>query len=253
MRLVNLDFEERFRDLLTSARQANVAFYPISPAGLQGMPFSERGGIDLDAYHAQMRRADSLRSLASETDGIAVINTNNLAGGMRSIADDLHAYYVLGYYTSNTTWDGKVRSIKVRLKPKQRHHPRQAAVPGAHAGGDRGAVGGRVTGPAGSAIGGGQRPGGTLERATVGGVLVCTRPLPAGISRSSSRCPAARTAPGGGPRALTFRPSRKPRTVRRSAAEERSSARMSTASSCTCRSMGAARPARRSSASVPKA
>ena len=119
MRLVNLDFEERFRDLLTSARQANVAFYPISPAGLQGMPFSERGGIDLDAYHAQMRRADSLRSLASETDGIAIINTNNLAGGMRSIADDLHAYYVLGYYTSNTTWDGKVRSIKVRLKPKR--------------------------------------------------------------------------------------------------------------------------------------
>jgi VWFA-related protein len=119
LRLVNLDFAERFRDLLTSARQANVAFYPISPAGLQGMPFSERGGIDMGAYHAQMARADSLRSLASETDGIAIIDTNNLAGGMRSIADDLHAYYVLGYYTSNTTWDGKVRSIKVRLKPKR--------------------------------------------------------------------------------------------------------------------------------------
>src|SRR5204863_3608929 len=28
------------------------------------------------------------------------------------------SYYVLGYYTTNTTWDGQVRSIKVRLKPK---------------------------------------------------------------------------------------------------------------------------------------
>jgi VWFA-related protein len=117
MRLANLDFEERFRELLKSARQANVAFYPISPAGLQGVPFSERGGFDMSGYHAQTARADTLRSLASETDGIAIVDTNNLAGGMRRIADDLRAYYVLGYYTSNTTWDGRVRSIKVRLKP----------------------------------------------------------------------------------------------------------------------------------------
>jgi hypothetical protein len=119
MRLANLDFEQRFRDLLKAARQANVAFYPISPAGLQGMPFFERGGIDMSAYHAQNARADTLLSLASETDGMAIVNTNDLAGGMRRIADDLHAYYVLGYYTSNTTWDGRVRSIKVRLKPNR--------------------------------------------------------------------------------------------------------------------------------------
>jgi VWFA-related protein len=119
MRLANLDFEARFRELLKSARQANVAFYPISPAGLQGVPFSERGGFDMSAYHAQTARADTLRSLASETDGIAIVDTNNLAGGMRRIADDLRAYYVLGYYTSNTTWDGKLRSIKVRLKPQR--------------------------------------------------------------------------------------------------------------------------------------
>src|SRR5258705_4534880 len=83
------------------------------------MPFYERGGVNMSAYHAQNARADTLRTLASETDGIAIVNTNNLAEGMRRIADDLHAYYVLGYYTTNTNWDGRVRSIKVRLKPKQ--------------------------------------------------------------------------------------------------------------------------------------
>ena len=130
MRLTNMDFQQRFRDLLRDARQANVAFYPISPAGLQGVPFSERGGFDMDAYRAQNMRTDSLRSLASETDGIAIVNTNDLAGGMRRIANDVQAYYVLGYYTTNTTWDGKVRSIKVRLKPKRRDQCAGTSVPG---------------------------------------------------------------------------------------------------------------------------
>jgi VWFA-related protein len=119
MRLANIDFSQRFRDLLREARQGNVAFYPVSPAGLQTMPFSPRGGIDLRAYHAQNDRTDTLRTLASETDGVAIVNTNDLAAGMRRIANDLRAYYVLGYYTTNTNWDGRVRSIKVRLKPKK--------------------------------------------------------------------------------------------------------------------------------------
>jgi VWFA-related protein len=119
MKLVNMDFQQRFRDLLRDARQANVSFYPISPSGLQGIPFLERGGFDMGAYRAQTNRTDSLLTLASETDGLAIVNTNDLAGGMRRIANDVAAYYVLGYYTTNTTWDGKPRSIKVRLKPKR--------------------------------------------------------------------------------------------------------------------------------------
>jgi VWFA-related protein len=118
-RLASLDFPERFRDLLKSARQSNVAFYPVSPLGLQTIPFTERAGADLAAFRAVNRRLDDLRSLASETDGVAIVNTNDLRGGMKRIADDLHAYYVLGYYTTNTKWDGRVRSIKVRLKGKE--------------------------------------------------------------------------------------------------------------------------------------
>ena len=118
MRLAGIDFAERFRDLLKDARQGNVSFYPVSPLGLQGMPFKERGGIDLMAYHRQNERMDGLRTLASETDGVAIVNTNEFNAGMRRISADMQAYYVLGYYTSNTKWDGGVRSIKVRLKPK---------------------------------------------------------------------------------------------------------------------------------------
>jgi VWFA-related protein len=119
MRLTNIDFRERHRELLEAARQGNVAFYPVSPLGLQTLPFKERGGVDMGRYHANVRRADSLITLANETDGIAIVNTNDLSGGLRRIANDMQAYYVLGYYTTNTKWDGGVRSIKVRLKPKR--------------------------------------------------------------------------------------------------------------------------------------
>jgi hypothetical protein len=35
---------------------------------------------------------------------------------MKKIADDLQAYYVLGYYTTNAKFDGRVRKITVKLK-----------------------------------------------------------------------------------------------------------------------------------------
>jgi VWFA-related protein len=106
-RLYAMDFQRRFRDLLTEARRQNVSFYAITPAGLQA-PLTPAGRDRVDANN------DSLLTLAHETDGIAIVNTNDLARGMRRIGDDLAAYYVLGYYTTNTRWDGNIRRIQVR-------------------------------------------------------------------------------------------------------------------------------------------
>lgn len=118
MRLTSLDFGERFRDLLKSARQSNVSFYPISPKGLRAIEFTQEGGADLQRFRQGQRESDTLLALADQTDGLAIVNTNDLRGGLTRIANDLQAYYVLGYYTTNRKWDGAVRSIKVRLKPK---------------------------------------------------------------------------------------------------------------------------------------
>jgi VWFA-related protein len=98
-RLANIDFDERYRRLVRDARDRNVAVYPVSTAGVEG---------------AVSRGSDDLRSLADETDGLAVVGSNDLGAGMRRIAEDLAAYYVLGYYTTNTRWDGGVRKITVR-------------------------------------------------------------------------------------------------------------------------------------------
>ena len=60
-------------------------------------------------------RLDSLRRLAENTDGLAIVDSNNLAGGMKRVVADLSSYYLLGYY-SNTKLDGKYHSITVRVK-----------------------------------------------------------------------------------------------------------------------------------------
>jgi len=60
-------------------------------------------------------RNTSLRTLAEATDGIAVVNTNDLARGLRRVADDLGSYYLLGYYSSGKL-DGRFHAITVRVK-----------------------------------------------------------------------------------------------------------------------------------------
>ncbi len=57
-----------------------------------------------------------MANLASATDGIAVMNSNDLDAGLRRIADDLSSYYLLGYYSTNAKLDGRFRTITVRVK-----------------------------------------------------------------------------------------------------------------------------------------
>ena len=57
-----------------------------------------------------------LRTLAENTDGIAVVNTNDLAGGLHRIVDDTSAYYLLGYYSPTMKMDGAYHKIDVRMK-----------------------------------------------------------------------------------------------------------------------------------------
>jgi VWFA-related protein len=109
MRVANLDFEPRYRALLDEARQENVSFYVITPGGLQAPPA-------LADQRAMRAAYDDLKSLAEETGGVAATDSNDMNAAFRRIADDLAAYYLLGYYTTNTTFDGGVRKITVRLK-----------------------------------------------------------------------------------------------------------------------------------------
>jgi VWFA-related protein len=93
---------DRFDNLIKKARSANVAISPVNPIGLTA--------------NSSVFSGASLRRMADETDGIPIVNVNDIKGGLKRIANDMPAYYLLGYHTSNTKWDGRRREIKVKLK-----------------------------------------------------------------------------------------------------------------------------------------
>ncbi|MBA3948645.1 MAG: VWA domain-containing protein [Acidobacteria bacterium] len=61
-------------------------------------------------------QADGVNSLAVDTGGMMIRNENNFGRALDTIAADANRYYVLGYQPANTAFDGKYRSIEVRVK-----------------------------------------------------------------------------------------------------------------------------------------
>ena len=117
--LAYLDNWKTYEDLMDIANAANVSFYPVDARGLAAFD-RDLGETPVLSPYAEAQlvrgRVESLRTLATNTDGLAVVETNNLDLGFQRIVDDLTSYYLLGYYSTNTALDGKVRRIKVRVK-----------------------------------------------------------------------------------------------------------------------------------------
>lgn len=114
MHLAHLDNQRTFRDLLDDANRANASFYPVDPRGLVAptATFTPRGW----QMTTPSNTIDRLRELADNTDGIAVVDTNNLDAGMSRIVADLTSYYLLGYNSTNAKLDGKYRRIQVKVR-----------------------------------------------------------------------------------------------------------------------------------------
>lgn len=117
-RLSQEDHARDFRTMLDDANRANVSFYPLDPRGLVVFDTSLADEmIDLTTDASRLSsRLDSLQTLAGATDGIAIVNSNDIDRGLRRVIDDLTSYYLLGYYSTNTKFDGRFRAIKVRVK-----------------------------------------------------------------------------------------------------------------------------------------
>jgi VWFA-related protein len=64
----------------------------------------------------------SLQYLTQKTGGLAVLNTNDLSGGVRRVMDDLAGYYLIGYRPSAETFEkkgGRARYHKITLRVKR--------------------------------------------------------------------------------------------------------------------------------------
>jgi len=119
MALAQLDHDFRLQQLTQTANRGNVTFYPVYARGLVAFdaPIGPDKPPSIRDDQANLRvKQDGLRFLADNTDGTAIVNTNNIDGMLTRIVDDLSSYYLFGYYSTNTKLDGRFRNITVRVK-----------------------------------------------------------------------------------------------------------------------------------------
>jgi VWFA-related protein len=124
MRLASIDNARFARDLAEDANRANATFYTIDPRGLAAFDTplardADEIGLPLSVVadrRSLNQRHEAMANLATGTDGLALMNSNDLDKGLKKIADDLSAYYLLGYYSTNAKLDGRFRAISVRVK-----------------------------------------------------------------------------------------------------------------------------------------
>ena len=112
-----LDMDSDLREVYDAANRNNVAIYAVDPRGLPGFEFDINEGIGLQTDSKYLNSTmDTLRLLADQTDGRAIVNRNDLAVGMKQITRDSSAYYLIGYNSSEAPTDGKFHNIRVRVK-----------------------------------------------------------------------------------------------------------------------------------------
>jgi len=114
--LAYIDHEVEFRELLQMANRANVSFYPIDARGLVVFDTPIEWGVPVDVDAAWLRdRYNDLRDMASQTDGAAVLDTNDISGAMQKVFKDVGSYYLMSYYSTNQKLDGRFRRIRVEV------------------------------------------------------------------------------------------------------------------------------------------
>jgi VWFA-related protein len=102
------------------ANRYNTTIYGVDPRGLAPFEFdlstAGQAAVSLTKNTKMLDNTmDTLRILADETDGRAIVNSNDLERGLRQIVRDSSAYYLLGY-TSTVTTDGKFHKLNVKVK-----------------------------------------------------------------------------------------------------------------------------------------
>ncbi|PWT88947.1 MAG: hypothetical protein C5B55_12215 [Blastocatellia bacterium] len=136
--------QAKFPAVISAANRANVSIYAIDSAGLRTESGAAESAKELNSLAAQRmgqqsrgtdrvsngpymkaleRNEELLRfdprsglgSLADQTGGFLIHDTNDLAMGLRRINDDMHGYYMITYVPKNEDYNGRFRQINVKL------------------------------------------------------------------------------------------------------------------------------------------
>jgi VWFA-related protein len=114
------------RDAITAAMRGNVTIYGIDPRGLTlgdeemevaSLPEDTSLNLGTSSMQREVQLSqDSLRTLADQTGGFAVVNANDFSTAFDRIVRENTHYYLLGFQPSNARRDGRFRKLDVRVK-----------------------------------------------------------------------------------------------------------------------------------------
>ena len=119
--------QSQLQATVNAAVKANVSFYPIDTRGLQvgtGLDASSAGPRGTSVFSGKMQtqardrvndQQETLHTLAVDTGGKALLDSNDLTLGMVDAQKAVESYYTLAYYSANPAKDGRYRKIKVEL------------------------------------------------------------------------------------------------------------------------------------------
>ncbi len=113
------DLQLRMRPIFSVAARGNTAIYTLDPRGLAPSEFGAGDFVDPQADQRILNEAiDSLRIIADETDGRAIVGRNDPLPDLKRMVQSLSSYYLLGYTSSLAPRDGRFHEIDVRVNRK---------------------------------------------------------------------------------------------------------------------------------------
>jgi VWFA-related protein len=134
--------QAKLTSIISVANRANVSVYTIDAAGLRAQSTLSETRKEMDeASQERLRQTavsrdpdqplmrmversedllrldphSGLAQLAEDTGGFLIRDTNDLSSAFRRIDEDTHFHYVLTYSPSNPDFDGKFRTIQVKV------------------------------------------------------------------------------------------------------------------------------------------
>jgi hypothetical protein len=125
------------QDAFLRAQHGNVNIYSVDPGGLGGLgAFLQtrvRRGIGLpmmtpaEAFQEARMHRDFLRTVADNSGGRAILDSNDLASGIAQIFRENSSYYLIGYRSTRAPADRTIRRVTVRVRqPGLTAHTRNA-------------------------------------------------------------------------------------------------------------------------------
>jgi len=117
---------DEFKRVVQASRRSNVAIYFLDTRGLSGSSVyaTAQFGPSIDSqdigasFTENIEASEGSESISADSGGFTVKNTNDLAKGIKRIADETRSYYLIGYNPSNTARDGRFRKISVKVNGK---------------------------------------------------------------------------------------------------------------------------------------